>query len=236
MTLSISKVRKWNARRGPHDCGVFGMLATGALEDFKGITRQATYPGKAVIFQEGQSADEVYFLCEGQVKLFSKSPCGHTMIVRVVRPGDVLGLSAILNDAPHEVTAETLGPCSLKHVDRRLFLHFVQSYAEAGYLAALMLAREYREVFLSTRRLGLGSSAVARIAQVLIEFADADAAVGSSRSFHLMLSHAELASLGGVSRETVTRILNQLERDGVISRDEGRLTILRRSPLEKLAL
>ncbi|MGC9197817.1 MAG: Crp/Fnr family transcriptional regulator [Acidobacteriaceae bacterium] len=235
MALSVSQIRKWNARWGARDCSVFGKLATGTFELFKDITRQATYSGKVVIFQEGQSADKVYFLCEGQVKLSAKSPDGHTLIVKIARPGDVLGLSAMLNDLPHEVTAETLCPCSIKYADRRLFLHFVQTFAEAGYLVARVLAKQYREAFLSARRFGLASSAVSRIAQLLIGFADADAPPGSCRSFNLTLSHAELAGLGGVSRETVTRILNQLQRQGIISRENGHLTILQRSPLEKLA-
>lgn len=235
MALPVSQARKRIARRKPRAGGAFAELTNGALEHFTNITRQVTYPSGAVVFKEGQPVAELFLLSEGQVKLFAKSSGGHTMIARIARPGDVLGLSAMLNDLPHEVTAETLCPCSLKHVDRPLFLRFLQTYAEAGYIAALVLAKEHREVFLSARRFALSPSASARIAQLLIGFADEEARSGPLASFDLTLSHAELASLGGVSRETVTRVLNQLERDGIISRDDSHLTILQRPQLERLA-
>ena len=235
MALPVSQIRKRNSRRKLRASGAFCELTNGALDYFTNITRQVTYPSGAVVFKEGQAVAEVYLLSEGKVKLFAKSSGGHTMIAKIAKPGDVLGLSAMLNDLPHEVTAETLCPCSLKHVDRPVFLRFLQTYAEAGYIAALVLAKEHREVFLGARRLALSPSASARIAQLLIGFADSEAPSSSSASFYLALSHAELASLGGVSRETVTRVLNQLERDGIISRDDSHLTILQRPQLERLA-
>jgi CRP/FNR family transcriptional regulator len=235
MAFPVSQLRKRGSRRKPRTGGAFAELTNGALEHFKNITRQVTYPGGSIVFREGQPVAEVYLLSEGQVKLIAKSAAGHTMIAKIARPGDVLGLSAMLNGLPHEVTAETLCTCIFKHIDGSVFLSFLQNYAEAGYLAALVLAKEHREIFLGARRLALSSSATARIAQILIGFADSEAPAASSPSFYLTLSHAELASLGGVSRETVTRFLNRLERDGVILRDDSNLTILQRSQLEEFA-
>ncbi len=60
---------------------------------------------------------------------------------KIARIGDVLGLSATLNDLPHEVTAETLSPCNFKHIGQHLFLSFLQEHAEAGYTAALTLTK-----------------------------------------------------------------------------------------------
>jgi CRP/FNR family transcriptional regulator len=53
--------------------------------------------------------------------------------------------------------------------------------------------------------------------------------------FTMTLTHDELASLAGTSRETATRLVNQFERDGIISRDSSIITILRSSDLERLA-
>jgi CRP/FNR family cyclic AMP-dependent transcriptional regulator len=51
----------------------------------------------------------------------------------------------------------------------------------------------------------------------------------------MVLTHAELACLAGTSRETVTRLLNMFERDGIISRDNSIITIAQISQLEQLA-
>lgn len=210
-------------------------LTGGALEEFRKIAQLIAHPSGSVVFKEGDPANGIFLVCDGQVKLFATAPGGHTMILKIARPGDVLGLSAMLNELPHEVTAQTLAPCNFKHITQQLFLSFLEGYAEAGYMTALTLAKEHREVFLGTRRLALSPSAAARIAQVLIGFAHSDAAREPAPRFPMMLTHAELASLAGTSRETVTRLLNQFERSGIIYRENSLITIVEFSQLERLA-
>jgi CRP/FNR family transcriptional regulator, cyclic AMP receptor protein len=209
---------------------------TGAeLEHFLDIARDISHPGSSVIFREGDPATGIYLICKGQVKLTAESDDRHKMILKIAKPGDVLGLSAMLNDLPYEVTAETLVPSNFKHVGQQAFLDFIRSSSEAGYATALALAKEHREVFLGARRLALSSSASSRIAHVLIEFLQPESAYGPTPSFNLMLTHAELASLAGTSRETVTRLLNQFERDGIINRNNSIVTVVELSRLEQLA-
>jgi CRP/FNR family transcriptional regulator len=210
-------------------------LTIGAREHFDNIAQRVAHSGGSIVFKEGGPAEGIYVVCTGQVKLFATSSDGHTMILKIARLGDVLGLSAALNGLPYEVTAKTLSPCNFKHIGQRPFLGFLEAYAEAGYTAALILAREHREMVLGARRLVLSPTAASRIAQILIEFADSEGKRKPASSFPMVLTHAELASLVGASRETVTRLLNQFERDGIISRLDSTFTILRRSQLERLA-
>jgi len=70
---------------------------------------------------------------------------------------------------------------------------------------------------------------------VLIEFLHSAGTEESSHAFPLMLTHAELASLAGTSRETVTRLLNQFEREGIITRHDSIVTVMQPSQLEHLA-
>ncbi len=210
-------------------------LTGAALEHFRKIAEVITHPRESIVFKEGDRADAIFLLCGGQVKLFTTAPGGETMILKIARPGDVLGLSAMLNNLPYEVTAQTLVSCSFKHITEQLFLGFLGAYAEAGYVTALTLAKENREALLGTRRLALSSSAAARIAQILIEFANSDAPHEEAPRFSMMLTHAELASFAGTSRETVTRLLNQFEREGLICRSNSVITIAELSRLEQLA-
>ncbi len=235
MSLSGSPSSRKLARCKPSAKPDFLNLTKGALDHFNNLARKIAHSGGSIVFKEGGPADGIYVLCDGEVKLYATSPNGRTMILKIARIGDVLGLSATLNDLPHEVTAETLSPCNFKHLSQDLFLSFLQEHAEAGYTAALTLAKEHRQVVLGARRLALSPSAATRIAQILIEFAGLDVTRKPTSRFPMVLTHAELASLISASRETVTRVLNQLERDGIISRADSAVTILRRSQLEKLA-
>jgi CRP/FNR family transcriptional regulator, cyclic AMP receptor protein len=222
-------------RTNAHTGAGFSTLTGAELEHFQSIAHDVTHPGRSMIFREGDSNRGIYLLCEGQVKLMTESDERRRIILNIAMPGDMLGLSAVLNNLPYEVTAETLVPCTLKHVEQEVFLNFIRSSTEAVHATALALAREYRELFLSARRLALSSSASARIALVLMDFLRSDARHESIPTFHLTLTHAELASLAGTSRETVTRLLNQFERDGVISRSNSIVTVVQLERLEQLA-
>jgi len=210
-------------------------LIDSALSQFQNIAHEVKHPGGSVIFREGDPAMGVYLVCMGQVKLIAESTDQRRMILKIARPGDLLGLSATLNDLPYEVTAETLMPCSFKHIDEAAFLNFVRSSAEAGYTTARLLAKEHHEIYLGARRLALAPSASARLAHVLIGFLRSENTRDSAHSFLLLLTHSELANLAGMSRETVTRLLNQFERDRIIARNNSIITVIDLSQLEQLA-
>ena len=70
----------------------------------------------AKLFSEGDAARNVFVICFGQVKISSTSRDGKTMILKIAGPGDVMGLSAVLANVPHEVTAEAIEPCQVKQL------------------------------------------------------------------------------------------------------------------------
>lgn len=205
------------------------------LENFAHLGVDLLHPAGTVIFSEGSTVDDIYLIQSGQIKLRATTPGGRTMILRIARPGDILGLSAALNRSPYEVTAETLTPCTLTHIAQTSFFRFVETAAYTGLQALLVLARDHQEIFLCARRLALFPLASSRIAQVLIELAHSNLSAKPGSPFLMVLSHAELASFIGTSRETVTRLLNQLERSRIIARKSESIKILQLSKLEQLA-
>jgi CRP/FNR family transcriptional regulator, cyclic AMP receptor protein len=235
MSYSASATGKRNLRESTCVGSHFLNLKDKVLDHFNDIAHYIAHSGGSVVFKEGGPADGIYVVCAGDVKLYASSTDGHRLTLKLAKCGDVLGLSAALNNLPYEVTAQTLGPCRFKHVGRHAFLSFLRAHAEAAYAAALTLAREHREVTLGTRRLVLLPTASARLSQILIEFAELEATRKQPSSFPILLTHAELGSLTGASRETITRLLNRFERDGIIVRDDSMITILKPTELKQLA-
>src|SRR5271167_903207 len=127
---------------------LFCGLTDNSLQRLDEIGMHGALPGRAVVFSESQAAKTVFIVCDGQLKLSASSSGGRTMILRLAGPGDLLGLSAALNNLPYEVTAETLEPTVLKSVRRADFLEFLQDFGEVGTKTAQAMAKEYREVFL----------------------------------------------------------------------------------------
>ena len=103
----------------PEDCltcehrhlRMFCNLTPEALTDYDGIGIMMSHARGAKLFSEGDPARNVFVICFGQVKISSTSRDGKTMILKIAGPGDVMGLSAVLANVPHEVTAEAIEPC-----------------------------------------------------------------------------------------------------------------------------
>ena len=101
--------------------GFFCHLSPAALKDFDAVKSTSTYPKGAFLFMEKQDARSVFVLCEGDVKLSISSSEGRTLIMRVVRAGEILGLMAGMSGGPYEVTTETIRPCQIALVRREDF-------------------------------------------------------------------------------------------------------------------
>lgn len=213
---------------------LFCNLPAEAIERFDDIAMQIAYPSRSIVFEEGQRAAGIFVVCSGQIKLSATSRDGRTMILKIAVPGDLLGLTATLNDLPYEVTAETLEPCQIRSVRRRDFLDFLGEYGDVSRHAAQAIAREYHEVFLDARRLALSGSAAGRLSQLLLDWARTSSCGKPELRFTMALTHEELANMAGTSRETVTRLLNQFERDELIVRHGASIVILRPIELERM--
>ncbi len=98
-----------------------------------------------------------------------------------------------------------------------------------------MLANQYRELFLDTRRLALSGSASGRLARLLLDWAAPATGGKLPVRFTLLFTHEELANMAGTSRETVTRLLNQFARNRIIEREGVSLVILDPGRLDRLA-
>ncbi len=217
----------------------FCKLHPEALKKFDEIGIFTQYPQGAVLFVEGQPPKEILVLCTGRVKLSTTSKDGKSLILKIAEAGDVLGLSANLADIPHEVTAETVEPCQTKLIKRQEFLSFLQEYGSASLNAARCLSGEYQAAFEDVRSRALASSAAARLARLLLQFARQHGQASASKKelrFRLTLTHDELAQMAGMSRETVTRLFTQFKKDQLIALTGSSVTIKNPAALEVLSV
>lgn len=213
---------------------LFCNLSDEALHHFDTIGMQMSLPARATIYREDERSDSVFVVCQGQLKLSTMSREGRVMILKLAGAGDILGLSAVLNDTPHELTAETLEPTLLKSIRKSDFLDFLKTHLEVSEKTSHVMAKEYRDAFLDARRLALSGSATGRLARLLLDWAKTAACGKKELTFTMALTHEELANMTGTSRETVTRLLNHFEREKLILRTGKTLKILAPTKMDAL--
>ncbi|HET9085978.1 MAG TPA: Crp/Fnr family transcriptional regulator [Acidobacteriaceae bacterium] len=207
-------------------------MSPAALVEFDTLGMHMSVPSGGTLFFEEQSARSVFILCSGHVKLTTTSREGKTLLVRIGRPGDVLGLSAALSSTPYEITAQAIAPVQVKCFQRKDFVGFIERHIEGSMHATKMLNKEYRAALSDATRLALSLSIAGRVARLFLEMADG---LHEFRPrFTLALTHEELASMLGTTRESVTRVISEMKRKQMIAIKGASMTILRRDALELL--
>lgn len=196
---------------------LFCNLSPHGLEELTAIRQNSIYPAGAVLFVEGQPARGLFVLCSGKAKLTASSSQGRSLIVRVAEPGEVLGLSAVVSNSDYEVSAQTLEPAQASFLPRPDFLRFLQKNGEVSVRVAQHLSMELRRAYHQVARIALAPTARAKLAGLLLDWASQEAQpVSKNVRFQLRLTQEEIGELIGSSRETVSRMLNDFRRKGLI--------------------
>ncbi len=215
----------------------FGKLNGEAFDHFNEMGMDVDYTRGGKLFAEGDRPRCVFILSRGRVKLSVTSREGKTMIVTIAEAGQVLGLSATLSGTEHEMTAEALEPCRVRAIPAKDFLSFLQKYPDAAMEATRCVLREYQGMFSDVCRLGLPSTVAGRLASLLLDWRKTRFQAGHpDHRFTMALTHEEIAGMAATSRETVSRVLNQFEREKLICIKGASLTVLKPEALEQLAM
>lgn len=173
-------------------------------------------------------------LVNGALKVSRIDADGNEQILSVIHPAGFVG-EMFAPFAHYDIVALT--DCTLCLFSRSSYEQAVAHYPE---LAQALLRRSSEELLEARTLLDLKGrrSAEAKVAGLILAFAKSasTSSCHSASDFALPLSRAEIASLLGLTIETVSRQITRLERAGMIERNGARGLSLRDAPrLELLA-
>lgn len=191
--------------------GFLSRLSSSVAREFESIRMTTTYPAGAVLFVEAENPHGAFVLLTGRVKLSISSPSGKVIILRIARPGEILGLHAVVSSTGFQATAETIEPCQVSFVRRDEFLRFLREHPQASLEAARQLSASYQEACEQLRAIGLCDSARERVARFVLEWAESGEMREEGVRATLTLTHEEIGQLIGTSRETITRVLGEFK-------------------------
>lgn len=175
-----------------------------------------------VIYYEGDPAKRLYELASGTVMLFKLLPDGRRQVVEVLRPGDIFGLS---NEDEYDCTAETLTAAEVFEIDLKKLEGSIDLQRK------LMKCLTHQMQVLHEHAVLLGrKSAVERVASFLMYLVPNRGGVGctgpnengeDSCDLHLHMTRQEIADYLGLTIETVSRVVSDLKRRGIIRIDRS---------------
>jgi CRP/FNR family transcriptional regulator len=213
---------------------IFCNLPPKSVQALNAIKYTTVYPKDAQLFVEGQSPRGIFIVCSGRVKLSIGSSDGRTLILKIVEPGEVLGLSATVSGKPYELTAETMAPSQVNFVKRDDFLRFLREHNEVCLRVAEQLSAKYNAVCREIRSLGLSHSAAEKLARLLLDWSAKQSTKRQPDRIKLTLTQEQIAQLIGTSRETVTRLFTDFKKKQLIQVKGSTLVIRNKAALETL--
>jgi CRP/FNR family transcriptional regulator, cyclic AMP receptor protein len=214
--------------------GFFRQMADDSLIAFEKVRFTSWYPTEAVLFVEGQVPRGAYMLCQGRVKLSMASAEGKTIIVRVAKAGELLGLHCVVSGEMYEVTAETLQPCQVDFVRQEDLLRLLHEHQDIAVSVMQQFNCYYRGACQQVRRLGLSATADEKLAGFLLESAGRGKKTQRGLRFSLSLTHEEIAQTVGLTRESITRAFTKFRHLSLIATKGATVLIRNKAALEKM--
>jgi CRP/FNR family transcriptional regulator, cyclic AMP receptor protein len=215
--------------------GFFKDLPVKARSDFELLATQFQRPGSTVLISEEQEPSSILFLIEGEVNISMNSSDGRRLLLGIAGAGDTLGLTSAISGDCSEIRAEAMYRCRLASMRRGDFLEFLLRHPTASQNVARELSRHYTRACERLRMLGLASSAMARLAYLLLDSCRGGQETKSGFKVRCVLTHREIGECIGASRETVTRTLADFRSHDLVTLHGSTLVVTNRRALAAYA-
>jgi CRP/FNR family transcriptional regulator, cyclic AMP receptor protein len=206
---------------------VEGFAAEGLIRQY----RRGTY-----LFHQGDESSDVMFLWRGRIEISSVSITGHRQLHTTLSDPQFFGELGVLGDLRRTATAVALEESSVWVARGHTFIEFLAGHFEStrALLAALAAQIQASEAFVEDL---LYLDLKGRVAKRLLQLVSPslDHAPPDGTVIPAVVTHADLASLSGGSRENVTRILSEFQRRKLVERDGRRYVLTNVGGLRRLA-
>ena len=184
-----------------------------------------TYSKRAIIVTEGDETDSLYVMLSGKARVFVADDKGREVVLNQLGPGEYFG-EVTLDGGPRSASVVALEDCRCVVVKRTEFTAMVAQQPELALHIMRKLARRVRDLTENVRSLAL-MDVYGRVARLLLELAEeknGKLVIGET------LTHKDIASRVGASREMISRIFSDLADGGYVRKENGHLVIARKPP------
>lgn len=207
---------------------IFGGCDLPSLRKMASVTTEKTYGKKNIVFHEGDYGDTLYIIKAGRIKIAKVTIDGREKTLTVLQTGDFFGEMAIFDDMPRSATAEAIdAEVKLLALSKADFERAINETPSIALRIMRDLTRRIRQVNQQVEDLAF-KDVHGRVASTLYLLMKTEGVRQNGKSSVLLrMTHQDLANMVGSSRETVTRALNRLQDEGVISISHQQIAILK---------
>jgi len=190
--------------------------------------RLREYSNGQTVFEQGDLGQMVSIILNGKVRVFRLAPSGLETTLTILGTGDLVGEFAVIDQQSRSASARAIGKCAILQMSAETFsLHLRERPALAfGLNQVLVKKLRWTAAYAETIA---RYDAAGRLLHILLLFNERfgeEQQPGQRYLLDLGLNQTDLASLVGVRREWVNRILQYWSKTKLIEYEGGRLIIL----------
>jgi CRP/FNR family transcriptional regulator, cyclic AMP receptor protein len=188
------------------------------------------------LIRQGDATDSVVVVLEGQVKIRVDTPDGREIVHAVYGPADIVGeFEAIGDYTTRAADVVALGTVTSRVISRDVYLDYLLGHPAASLALVRILIRRLGAA--DRRRIAATAAAATNaLARYLVELADSTRQSNAAPAqITVQLAQHDLASLIGVSRNSLVRALAMLRSRSLITTEGRTITIVDEAALRGYA-
>jgi CRP-like cAMP-binding protein/CheY-like chemotaxis protein len=232
MRLKKSESQKNSSGNTPGDVSAF-FSETRELKDFQKLFENRpvrSFKKKDLIFMEGQTPNDLYFLEKGQVKTYKVNYDGKELITGIHKEGDFLGYVPLLEDKPYNENAEVLEDAKIAIIPKADFLALIYSSKDVARKFIKMLSNNLDEM--ENRLIDIAYQSVRqRVANALLKI---NQTFLDEKNPIITIARRDISNIVGTATESLNRTLADFKDEGLIEISGEGLKVINKSKLEKL--
>jgi CRP/FNR family transcriptional regulator len=198
----------------------------GSLELLNGMSQQAVHCFNAMvrtrkrrrgewIFVLGDSADSIYFLQQGRMKITAVSDHGQEVLHEIVSAGEIFGATSTILGMPRTTSAQALETSLVCEIYRKDFETLLSMYPELSFQLLKSLGRRLKKAEAQLVNV-ICNDVSSRVRESLIDLTLKEAGTVPDRPIKIKITQQDLANSIGASRQKTWQALKELEDSNVL--------------------
>jgi CRP-like cAMP-binding protein len=209
----------------------FGALPLAERKAMLAVADTVQFRAGEMLYHKGDATGGFYGVVQGAFKVSTLGEDGREGILSVVEAGNWFGEASLVDGLPRPHDATAVQASMVLMIQPQSFKRLMQRTAFARAIAVLLCGRV--RVLYGLVEDAMLRSTRTRIARRLLTLARGDATMASDARASVAVSQEALAMMLGITRQTLSKELKVLVRDGVLSLGYGRIEIVSMADLEE---
>lgn len=186
------------------------------------------------VYQAGEISGYCYFLLSGKLKVCMEGSDGRNNILRIIGPGEFVGIRAVFADECYTTSAIALESAVLAVFPKNIMLSMSLTCRSVGkyflkLFSSLWGQAEQRTISLTHKHVR------GRLAEALIALKECYGEEASTHYLNVYLSREDLASLSNMTTSNAIRTLSSFAEDGLVETEGKRIKIVREDELREIS-